>query len=94
MSDRVVATITARQAITRMQQIINGGLVEQIEALNREGQILSDPQNWDGRLAIEFRNNWPQTYQALVKAKNELEELRANIQTINQNIMRAGGNEG
>ncbi len=92
MSDRVLSTMTAKQSITRMQQIINGGLVEQIEALNREGQILSDPNVWDGRLAIEFRNNWPQTYQALNRAKQELEELRANIQTINTNIMTAGGN--
>ena len=92
MSDRVLSTMTAKQAITKMQQIINSGLVEQIEALNREGQILSDPNNWDGRLAIEFRNNWPQTYQALKRAKDELEELRSKVQTINENIMRAGGN--
>jgi uncharacterized protein YukE len=92
MSDRVLSTGTAKQSITRMQQIINGGLVEQIDALNREGQTLSDPSNWDGRLAIEFRGNWPQTYQALMRAKAELEELRSNLQTINQNIMTAGGN--
>jgi uncharacterized protein YukE len=93
MSNRVLSTMTAKQAITKMQQIINSGLVEQIEALNREGQILCDPNNWDGRLAIEFRNNWPQTYQALKRAKDELEELRKNVQTINENIMRAGGND-
>ena len=92
MSDRVLSTATARQSITKMQQVINGGLVEQIEALNREGQILSDANVWDGRLAAQFRNNWPQTKAALDKAKQELDELRASIQKINQNIMTAGGN--
>lgn len=92
MSDRVLSTMTAKQSITKMQQIINGDLMQQIEALNREGQTLSDPNVWDGRLAIEFRGNWPQTYQALNRAKQQLEELRANIQAINTNIMTAGGN--
>ena len=92
MSARVLSTDSAKQAITKMQQIINGGLIEQIEALNHEGQTLSDPNNWDGRLAEGFRGNWPQTYQALMKAKQELDELRANIQKINENIMTAGGN--
>lgn len=92
MTYRVVSTQEALQAIDRMQQIINGGLVEQIEALNREGQRLSDPNVWDGRHAIEFRSQWPQTYQALMRAKNELEQVRANLQTVNRNIMAAGGN--
>lgn len=92
MSDRVLSTMTAKQSITKMQQIINGDLMQQIEALNREGQTLSDASVWDGRLAIEFRGNWPQTYQALNKAKQQLEDLRANIQAINTNIMTAGGN--
>ena len=92
MATRVLSTETAKASITRMQQVINGGLIEQIEALNREGQTLSQPDVWDGNLATQFRGNWPQTYQALVKAKQGLEELRANVQKINQNIMSAGGN--
>ena len=92
MTVRVLSTDQAKQSITKMQQIINGGLIEQIEALNREGQILSQADIWDGNLAMRFRGNWPQTYQALMKAKQELDELRANIQKINENIMSAGGN--
>lgn len=92
MSDRVLSTETARQSILKMQNIINGGLIEQIDALNREGQTLSQRDVWDGQLASQFRNNWPQTYAALKKAQQELEELRANVQKINQNIMTAGGN--
>ena len=92
MSDRVLSTAIAKDAIQKLQQIINGPLVEQIDALNREGQTLSEPNNWDGRLAQEFRADWQETHANLQKTKNNLEELRANIQRINENIMTAGGN--
>ncbi len=92
MSDQVLATTQMREAIQQMQRIINGGLMEQIDQLNKQGETLSRPDVWDGRLAQEFRNNWPQTYRTLKKAQQELEELRANVQKIHQNIMEAGGN--
>lgn len=92
MSERVLSTAAAEQAIKKMQQIINGSLMEQIDALNREGQTLSDPNVWDGRLAQQFRQDWPQMHSTLMKAKEALEELRANSQRINEDIMRAGGN--
>ena len=92
MADRVLSTAAARQAITKMQTIINGPLIEQIDALNREGQTLSDPNIWDGRLSQDFRSQWQETYANLQKTKTNLEELRANIQKINENIMTAGGN--
>jgi uncharacterized protein YukE len=60
--------------------------------LNREGQLLSNPANWDGRLAQEFRATWPQTHQQLLRVKESLEELRQRVSQINQNIMQAGGN--
>jgi len=68
MSDRVLSTVTAKETITRMQQIISGPL------------------------AIKFRGDWPQTHQTLKQAQEALEQLRANSQQINQNIMTAGGN--
>lgn len=90
---RVVSTDEARESIARMQQIINGGLTQQINGLEREGQILSDPNNWDGVLAGQFRSDiWPQTKSALDKALVELEQLRQKIALINTNIMDAGGN--
>ena len=92
MPDRVLSTAQGREAITKMQQIINGPLLDQIEALNREGQILSDPNVWDGQLAQQFRGDWQETHQTLTKTKQALEELRANVQKINENIMTAGGN--
>jgi uncharacterized protein YukE len=47
---------------------------------------------WDGNLAVTFRGNWPETYSQLRKAQTQLEELRASVQKINENIMMAGGN--
>ncbi|MCB9120421.1 MAG: hypothetical protein M9936_02500 [Caldilinea sp.] len=92
MSDRVLSTVTAKETITRMQQIISGPLMDQIQQLANLGQTLSDPNVWDGTLAIKFRGDWPQTHQTLKQAQEALEQLRANSQQINQNIMTAGGN--
>jgi len=91
MSERVLSTQTAKQSIQKMLQIINGPLTEQIDALNREGRTLSDANVWDGRLAQQFRSDWPQAHSALLKAKEAVEQLRANGQRINEDIMTAGG---
>lgn len=91
--DRVLSTGIAKEAIQRFQQVINGPMLDQINALDREGKVLSEPNNWDGRLAAEFRGNWPGVHSQLVSLKNSLEELRAKIALINQNIMSAGGNQ-
>jgi uncharacterized protein YukE len=93
MADRVVSTGTAREAIKRMQAIINGGLVQQINELNAQGRTLSEPNVWDGRLAAEFRATWPETNRKLTSMKEALEDLRRQIERINQNIMQAGGNQ-
>ena len=90
MSERVLSTQRAKEAIEKMRSIISGTLTEQIDALNREGQTLSDPNVWDGRRAQQFRNEWPQAHSALLKAKEAVEQLRANSQEINRNIMQAG----
>ncbi|HTD78439.1 MAG TPA: pyrophosphorylase [Chloroflexota bacterium] len=92
MPDRVLSSGEARASIQRFQSVINGPLLDQINALNREGQLLSDPNNWDGRLAQDFRATWPQTHQQLLRVKESLEELRQRVQQINVNIMQAGGN--
>jgi uncharacterized protein YukE len=92
MSDRVLSTAVARESITRFQQIVQGPLLQQISELNNQGQRLSDPNNWDGRLAIEFRAHWSDTHQKLLGIQRALEELRQQVALINQNIMSAGGN--
>jgi uncharacterized protein YukE len=93
MSGRVLSTDSAKQSITRMQQIISNGLAEQIKALDSEGKNLSEPEIWDGTLAGQFRGEvWPSTHKALLDAQSALEELRNKIGMINTNIMTAGGN--
>ena len=91
---RVLSTEQAKNSIQQIQQIVNGGLTEQINQLNAQGQTLSDPNVWDGPLAQQFRNQtWPETRQALERAKTELEELRQQLQQIATNIFTAGGGQ-
>jgi putative pyrophosphorylase len=89
---RVLSTEQAKTAIRQIQSIIDGGLTDQINALDSQGQILSDPNNWDGPLAQQFRGStWPETKSALNKAATELAELRQQLDTIASNIFTAGG---
>jgi uncharacterized protein YukE len=93
MTVRVLSSEQGKTSITRMQSILSGGLAEQIASLKSEGQILSDPEVWDGMLASEFRSGtWPETARTLDQAAEALEELRQRIQGINADIMVAGGN--
>lgn len=89
---RVLSSPEARAAITKMQSIINGGLMSEINQLNTQGQHLSDPNVWDGRLAQEFRGLWPETKATLDRMQQQLEQLRQKVDRINQDIMAAGGN--
>jgi uncharacterized protein YukE len=89
---RVLSTEEAKTAITQMQTIINGGLTEHIRNLDTQGQRLSDPHVWDGKLANDFRSQWPETKRALDTVIQKLDELRSHIHSINQDIMTAGGN--
>ena len=92
MSDRVLSSQAAKDAIQKIQSIITGGLTEQSNALNNEGQQLSDPNNWDGPLASTFRHEtWPHTHQSLQKASQDLTELNKQLQKIATDIFQAGG---
>ena len=89
---RVLSTEQAKSAINQVQSIINGGFTDQISALDAQGKILSDPNTWDGPLAAQFRGSTcPETKAALDKARQELEELRTQLQKISQDIFSAGG---
>lgn len=93
MSVRVLSSEQGKTSITRIQTILSGGLAEQIAALKSEGQILSDPEVWDGMLATEFRSTtWPDTARTLDQTAEAIEELRQRVQGINADIMVAGGN--
>jgi len=47
VSDRVLSSQAAKDAITALQNIINGGLQNEINNLNQQGNQLKDPNNWD-----------------------------------------------
>ncbi|MBC7761868.1 MAG: pyrophosphorylase [Candidatus Saccharibacteria bacterium] len=92
MSSRVLSTEAAKAAITQINSIIGGGLTDQISALDAQGKILSEPNNWDGPLAETFRNDtWPTTNAALKNAVQKLEQLHSELKTISNNIFTAGG---
>lgn len=66
--------------------------MDQINQMNTEGQTLSEPDVWDGPLAEQFRGDiWPKVHSSLLKAQQELEDLRSQLQQISQNIFSAGG---
>jgi len=89
---RVLSTEQAKTSIQQLQAIINGGFTDQINQLDAQGRPLSDPNVWDGPLAIQFRSTtWPETKAALDKARTELEQLRGQLSQISQNIFTAGG---
>ncbi len=89
---RVLSTEQAKSAIQSIQSIVNGGFTDQISQLDSQGRVLSDPNVWDGPLAATFRGStWPETKAALDKAKQELEELRTQLDKISRDIFSAGG---
>ena len=90
MADRVLSTSAAREAIKQMDGIIKGPLLDQVEALIRQGMILSEPNKWDGRLAEKFRDSWQESQRALLALQQKLEDLRVNVQQIHDNIWLAG----
>lgn len=92
MPTRVLSTQFARDAITKMRSIIDSGLADQITQLDAQGRVLSDPNVWDGALAAQFRAGWPTTAQNLTRMRGELDELRAQVDQVTQNILTAGGN--
>jgi hypothetical protein len=89
---RILASDEAKTAIKQLQSIISGGFTDQITQLDSKGQVLSDPNVWDGPLASTFRSStWPETKAALDKAKQELDELRGQLDKIAADIFSAGG---
>lgn len=92
MSERVLSSGTAVASINAMQVTIDGGLQSAIDALHKHGTTLMDPSVWDGRLAGQFRSEWPAIDQSLQTTRQKLDELRAFIHQVNTNILSAGGN--
>ena len=92
MSGTVKATEQSIQCVNTMRSIIDDGLQSSVTNLNQQGQLLSDPNVFEGRHASEFRASWPQMSTTLNAMITHLGELRQRLELINQDIMIAGGN--
>jgi cytochrome c556 len=88
---RVLSTDEAKASITRLSAIVNGPFTDEIANLETEGRTLSRPDVWDGPTAANFRSLWGNVEKNLAAFRADLDELRAHVQTVNANIMTAGG---
>lgn len=91
-SGRVLATPEARSAVQQLKAIVTGDLTSTISNLERQGDILNDPNQWDGTLAGQFRGTWTQHKADIRRIQTALQELQAQVDRITTEIMTAGGN--
>jgi hypothetical protein len=92
MAQRVLATESAKQAITKMESLLQGDMTAQLQQLQQLGTRLTDPNTWDGPSAVQFRNGqWPQASKNLQNTITAIENVDKQVQTIIQNILHAGG---
>jgi uncharacterized protein YukE len=87
----VKITQEAVDADRKMQQTINGSLVESINKLSQQGKVLSDPAFWEGGYAREFRAQWPDYERKLKAAQEALQELQRSAEQVHKAIVDAGG---
>lgn len=93
MATRVLSSNEAKAAITTIKGLMAEGMAEHIKQLTAQGELLSDPNVWDGTRAEDFRSNtWPTAKTALNAAATQIAALSATIEGINNDIMTAGGN--
>ncbi len=93
MATRVLSSNEGKAAVGQVKSILTDGLEGQINALLAQGNILSQPEVWDGSLAEQFRNDaWPAASNAMKACATALADLQSQIESITTNIMAAGGN--
>ena len=92
MSGRVLSTEAAQNAITQIKNITDGGLTDELNNLETQGQILCDKSNWDGPLADKFSGEtWPALSSALKQMLQQIADLQQQTMQISQDIFSAGG---
>jgi hypothetical protein len=95
MSQRVLATDAAKDAAVKLQSLLNGDMQKDLKAVDADGAVLADPNQWDGPRAITFRTSeWPQHDQAINSAIRTLETIGAHAQSTIEAIQAAGGAGG
>jgi uncharacterized protein YukE len=90
MPGRVLTTAQAEADAKRMLAIINS-ISQQFTQLNATGQTLSDPSNWDGQYAAQFRADWPGVVSTLNKMSGDLTQLQSSVSRVLQDIQQSGG---
>ncbi len=87
----VRSTPEAVNAVQDLAATINGPLLAHFKDLRRFGQVLSDPENWDGRTATDFRATvWPSYERTLSDLHAQLDKLRTRLGEIQAEIVSAG----
>lgn len=87
---RTLSSPAAQQAVQDMSTILNGNFQSNLDALDRMGKKLSQPDVWDGKVATEFRGVWTKSHQSLMALKEQLVQLEKKINVITADIMQAG----
>ena len=87
----VMVTQEAKDAAVRMRSIVNGGLQQQVQDLQRQGQTLANGQTWKGAKAELFSTSiWPDTDRALTSMITALADLQRRVDGVLDEIFAAG----
>ncbi|MGH9209959.1 MAG: hypothetical protein ACRD2C_04685 [Acidimicrobiales bacterium] len=90
----VKSTEAGESAVQSMLSILQGQWDETAASFKSQGDILANPENFDGPSAGRYREQWEPLKTNLQNILSELTELSTNLQNINTEIQRAGGNTG
>lgn len=88
----VKSTPEAISAVQRMLSQIEGGITESLNQFKNDGEIVADPNMFEGGAAASYRAEWPGIKSALDNAVTQLREMSNHVRHINSNIQAAGGN--
>jgi len=87
----VLVTQEAKDAAIRMRSIVHGGLSEQVQDLQRQGNTLASGAVWKGEKADVFQGSiWPETDRALTSLVTALADLQRRVDGVLDEIFAAG----
>lgn len=91
---RVVTSEQAVALVARLRSDIDT-VREALDVMLRTGEELASPLVWEGTAANRFRDEeWAGTRQWALGSVQQLTELQATVDRINQDILTAGGGLG
>jgi hypothetical protein len=87
----VLVTQEAKDAAIRMKTIVHGGLQQQVQDLQRQGNTLASGAVWKGEKADIFQGSiWPETDTALTNLVTALGDLQRRVDGVLDEIFAAG----